>query len=89
MITKVEVVVLAEQGRIVEHGEVIRSEGDWWEYLPKLAGKTITATWKRMRQKLVCKPVGSTLIDGFIRTALKYCSKSRYKRSSHAIRTLS
>jgi hypothetical protein len=27
----------------VEKGNGIKGEGDWWEYLCKLAGKTITA----------------------------------------------
>ena len=44
MVTKVQVMVLDEQGEVVEGGEGIRSEGDWWEYLPNVAGKTITAT---------------------------------------------
>jgi hypothetical protein len=45
MITKVEVMVFDPEraGVGLEQGEAIRGEGDWWEYLPQLAGKTITA----------------------------------------------
>ena len=43
MVTTVEVTVLDEWGEIMERGEAIRAEGDWWEYVPQLAEKTIIA----------------------------------------------
>ena len=33
------VLILDEQGKVVEKGEGIRGEGDWWEYVPIAAGK--------------------------------------------------
>lgn len=73
MVTKVEEMLLDPEraGDVVERGEGTRGEGDWWEYLPKLAGTTITATWQRMRQKLVCNSLYGTLIDGFIQAELR------------------
>lgn len=44
MVTKVEVTLLDEHGAILEQGEALRAEGDWWEYLPGQMGRTITAT---------------------------------------------
>jgi hypothetical protein len=43
LVTKVEVTVLDEHGEELEKGEATRAEGDWWEYFPRLTGKTITA----------------------------------------------
>ena len=43
MVAKVEIMILDEQGAIVEQGEAGRVHGDWWEYLPESSGKTITA----------------------------------------------
>ena len=43
MVTKVVVTVLDDQGTVLEKNEAIRAEGNWWEYRPQLAGKTITA----------------------------------------------
>jgi hypothetical protein len=43
MVTKVVVTVLDNDGTVLEKGEAVRGEGDWWEYVPKTMGKTITA----------------------------------------------
>ena len=42
MVTKVVITVRDEQGKLLEAGEAIRQEGDWWEYVPQLPGKTLT-----------------------------------------------
>src|SRR5215208_5281157 len=42
MITKVVITVLDEQGRLLEAGEATRCESDWWEYILKAIGKTLT-----------------------------------------------
>ena len=42
MVTKVVITTLDEHGRLLEAGEATRQEGDWWEYVPKLPGKTLT-----------------------------------------------
>lgn len=43
MVTKVVITVLDEQGRLLEAGEATRCESDWWEYILKATGKTLTA----------------------------------------------
>jgi len=43
MVAKVVVTVLDAQGTVLETGEAISGEGNWWEYVPQTTGKTITA----------------------------------------------
>lgn len=43
MVTKVVTTILNEQDEVLEKGEATRQESGWWEYVPKLAGKRITA----------------------------------------------
>jgi len=43
MVAKVVITILDEKGMMLENGEAIRAEGDWWEYAPSAKGKTITA----------------------------------------------
>jgi hypothetical protein len=43
MVTKVVITILDEEGRLVEAGEATRRAGDWWEYVPRIAGKILTA----------------------------------------------
>ncbi len=43
MVTKVQVKILNEEGKILEKGEGIRREGDWWEFASHAEGKTIMA----------------------------------------------
>jgi hypothetical protein len=42
MVMKVVITVRDEQGKLLEAGEAVRQEGDWWEYVPQLPGKTLT-----------------------------------------------
>jgi hypothetical protein len=41
MVTSVQVMILDEQGKVVEKGEALRGEGDWWEYVPTAEGKVV------------------------------------------------
>ena len=43
MVARMEIMVLDEQGEMLEQGEAVRVHGDWWEYLPECAGKKISA----------------------------------------------
>ncbi len=43
LVTKVVITILDEQGQVVEKGEAVRGNGDRWEYMPRLEGKTILA----------------------------------------------
>lgn len=42
MVMKVVITALDEHGKLLEAGEATRQEGNWWEYCPKLPGKTLT-----------------------------------------------
>ncbi len=33
--------ILDEKGKVVEKGEGLRGEGDWWEYMPTTEGKVV------------------------------------------------
>ena len=37
----VQVLVLDEEGKIVEKGDATQGRGDWWEYIPSAAGKVV------------------------------------------------
>jgi hypothetical protein len=37
----VQVLILDEQGKVVEKGDALRSKGDWWEYVPTAEGKVV------------------------------------------------
>jgi hypothetical protein len=48
MVAGVQVLILDEQGKVVEKGdcealrkEGLRGEGDWWEYVPAAEGKVV------------------------------------------------
>ena len=41
MVAKVEVAIFDEQGEIVEQGQGVRGQGDWWEYATGCSGKSI------------------------------------------------
>ena len=43
LVTKVVITIVDLEGKILEKGEGTRQEGDWWEYIPSKAGKTVTA----------------------------------------------
>ena len=43
MVAKLEIMIWDEQGEIVEQGEVVRVQGDWWEYLPECTARKISA----------------------------------------------
>ena len=39
LVAGVQVVILDEQGKILEQGEAVKGKGDWWEYLPRESGQ--------------------------------------------------
>ena len=41
MVAGVEVRILDKEGKIVEKGQGIRGEDDWWEYVPAAEGKVV------------------------------------------------
>lgn len=43
MVTRVQVTLLDEDGQIVEAGEAIQSESDWWEFASRAEGNTVIA----------------------------------------------
>ena len=45
LVAGVRVVVVDERGKTLEQGEAIKGKGDWWEYVPREAGKVIVEAW--------------------------------------------
>jgi hypothetical protein len=43
MVTRVRVTVLDQEGSVLEKGEAVRGEGDWWEFTSQTEGKKIIA----------------------------------------------
>jgi hypothetical protein len=41
MVAGMQMMVLDEQGNVVEQGEGIKGQGDWWEYTPAAEGKLV------------------------------------------------
>ena len=41
MVASVQVMILDEEGKVMEKGEGIRGKGDWWAYLPTADGKVV------------------------------------------------
>jgi hypothetical protein len=42
-VTKVQVTVLDDENRVLETGEAVRDEEDWWEFASRAEGKTVIA----------------------------------------------
>lgn len=48
MVTRVQVAVLTQDGVVLESGDAVRDESDWWEFASQAAGTTIVAeAWDR------------------------------------------
>ena len=45
MVAGVRVLVHDEQGRLLESGDAVQQQNDWWEYVPKLAGRVSAFAW--------------------------------------------
>jgi hypothetical protein len=43
IVTKVVITIMDDEGKVLDEGEGVRQKGDWWEYVPNIAGKRITA----------------------------------------------
>ncbi len=43
LVAKVRVTIMDEEGKVLEKGEAVRTEGDWWEFASHTQGKTIKA----------------------------------------------
>ena len=41
LVAGVQVLVLDEEGKIVEKGDATQGRGDWWEYVPSAGGKVV------------------------------------------------
>ncbi len=44
-VTGVRVTVHDEQGRLLESGEAVQFQKDWWEYTPQAAGRVSVSAW--------------------------------------------
>ena len=43
LVARVSVTVLNEENKVIETGDAVRQEGDWWEFISYTEGKTIKA----------------------------------------------
>jgi hypothetical protein len=44
MVTRVQVTILDEEGKVIEKGEGIKRKNDWWEYVPSAEGRIVAET---------------------------------------------
>ena len=45
MVTRVQVTVLDEKGKVVEKGEAVKADERWWEYVTSADGKVMAEAW--------------------------------------------
>ena len=45
MMAGVRVMVHNEQGKLLESGDVLQFEKDWWEYIPKSESRVSASAW--------------------------------------------
>ena len=45
MVTKVQVTVLDEEGKVLEKGNAVKADGDWWEFVVSANGKILAEAW--------------------------------------------
>jgi hypothetical protein len=43
LVTRVQITILDDEGCVLEKGEAVRTEGDWWEFVSPAVGKTVIA----------------------------------------------
>ena len=43
LVTRMKVTILDNEGCVLETGEAVRGEGDWWEFVSPAVGKTVIA----------------------------------------------
>jgi hypothetical protein len=53
LVSKVVVRVLDAEGHVLEKGEGIRAEGDWWDYVCNTNGKVIAEAWDLAGNKVI------------------------------------
>ena len=45
MVTRVQVTILDEAGKVIEKGEAVKADGDWWEFASMKDGKILAEAW--------------------------------------------
>jgi hypothetical protein len=43
LVTRVQITILDDEGRVLEAGQAVRQEGDWWEFASRVRGRTVIA----------------------------------------------
>jgi hypothetical protein len=75
LVTRVQVTILDNEGRVLEAGEAVREEGDWWEYASRAVGKTVIAEARDLpgnATKLVLEQVSQQEVGLAIRLTLHH-----------------
>jgi hypothetical protein len=45
MVVKVQVTILDEEGKVLEQGQAVQAEANWWEYVSSKEGKMMANAW--------------------------------------------
>ena len=45
MVAKVRVTILDAEGKVLEQGEAVQADDDWWEYVSSKEGKVMAEAW--------------------------------------------
>jgi hypothetical protein len=45
MVTRVQVTIVDGEGKVVEKGNAINTEGNWWEFVTNASGKILAEAW--------------------------------------------
>ena len=45
MVAKVQVTILDAEGKVLEQGQAVQVEANWWEYVSSNEGKVVAETW--------------------------------------------
>jgi hypothetical protein len=45
LVVRVQVTVMDEKGKIMEKGNAVKADGDWWEYVTNANGKVLAEAW--------------------------------------------
>jgi hypothetical protein len=52
MVARVQVTVLDEARKVIEKGEAVKADGDWWEYVTNANGKVMAEAWDLARNEV-------------------------------------
>ena len=45
MVAKVRITILDAEGKVLEQGQAVQAEGNWWEYVLSKEGQVVAEAW--------------------------------------------